>query len=213
MSRYETEEEQIEALKSWWKKNGTSLLTAILVVVVTISGWRYWQNSEFVKSANASATFEVLQNSELQGNFGEVAREALKLMNENPESPYAFAAALLHAKFNLDKAEYDEAKIHLQWAIDHAPSPELKATAQMRMARVYAQESNFDQANTVLSSIELPKGDSALVADIDYLKGLIALSKGNKEAAFTAFQAVMDNLKTDDNLRGLAEIQLADLAK
>ncbi len=213
MSRFETEEEQVEAIKSWWKKNGTSLLTAILVVVVAVSGWRYWQNSQFVASANASATFEVLQDRSLQGNFGDVAREALKLMNENPESPYATAAALLHAKYDLEKGEIEQAKTNLQWAIDHAPSAEMKAIAQVRMARLLAQQTKFDDAQSLLSNIQRGGDDSALAADIDYLQGLIALSKQELQQAQAAFQSVMDNPNTDDNLRGLAEIQLADIAQ
>ncbi|HHS99638.1 MAG TPA: tetratricopeptide repeat protein, partial [Thiomicrospira sp.] len=66
MSRYETEEEQIEAFKSWWKKNGTQLLSAILVVVLVFSGWRYWTNTKYVESVNASSTYELLQASYIQ---------------------------------------------------------------------------------------------------------------------------------------------------
>jgi len=213
MSRFETEDEQVEAIKSWWKKNGTALLTVILVVVVAISGWRYWQNSEFVESANASATFEVLQSRSLQGSFGDVARDALKLMNENPESPYAAAAALLHATYDYEKADIEQAQTNLQWVIDHATSEELKAIAQIRMARLLAQQSKLDDAQAILAKIPRDAEDSALSADIDYLQGLIALSKQELTQAQTAFQSVIDNPNTDDNLRGLAEIQLADIAQ
>lgn len=212
MSRFETEEEQIDAIKSWWKKNGTALLTGVLVVVVAVSGWRYWQNSQFVASANASATFEVLQNRALQGNFGEVAREALKLMNENPESPYATAAALMHAKYDIEKGDLEKAKENLQWAIDHSPSIELQSIAQMRLARLLAQQAEYTQAENLLGSIALAE-QTALKADIDYLKGLLALSQQDNEQALQWFQAVLTNEQTDDNLRGLAEIQLADLTQ
>ena len=87
MSRYDTEEEQVEAIKTWWKKNGTQLLTAILVVVLAVSGWRYWTNTQYVNSVNASSINELLQANYQQGSFGEVSREALKLMQEQPESP------------------------------------------------------------------------------------------------------------------------------
>lgn len=217
MSRNEHEEEQIEAIKSWWKKNGTALLTVVLVVVATFSGWRYWQNSQYVSAANASATFEVLQSKYQQGSFGDVAREALKLMNENPDSAYASAAAMLHAKFSFEKGDFEEAQKNLQWVTEHSNSIELKATAQLRMARLLAQSGDYDQAQKTLSAISLPKGQaqeqSALSADIEYVKGLIALSQNDSEQAFMSFQSVMDNPNTDDNLKGLAEIQLADLAK
>lgn len=34
MSRYETEEDQVEAIKQWWQKNGTQLLSGIFGVGV-----------------------------------------------------------------------------------------------------------------------------------------------------------------------------------
>ena len=213
MSRYQSDDEQIDAIKSWWKKNGTSLLTGILIVVATASGWRYWQNSQFVEKANASATFEMLQVSEAQGSFGDVAREALKLMNESPKSPYASAAALLHAKYSLQKGDQEEATANLQWVVDHAPDVELKAVAQMRMTRLLSQQGQFDDALQMLETIKVPTNALAMVAERSYLKGLIMLSKANLDEARMAFQAVVDNPETDENLRGLAGIQLADLAQ
>ena len=120
MSRYETEEEQIEAFKSWWNKNGTQLLSAILVIVLAFSGWRYWTNTQYVESVNASSMYEVLQVNLQQGSFGEVSREALKLIQEQPKSPYAVGAALLFATYSYDKGDTQEAIDHLHFVANNA---------------------------------------------------------------------------------------------
>ncbi len=213
MSRYETEEEQVEAIKSWWKKNGTSLLTSILIFVVIFSGWRYWDNYNRVQATNASSLFEVMQLNMQQGTFGEVSREALKLMQEQPESPYAAAAAMLMAKYSLSKGETEEAQQHLQWVNDHAQDATLKRTAMMRLARVLADQKQYDQAQMVLDQISSQQLLPVEKGHFDYLLGLLALAQNDMSKAAEAFTNVVDNIDASKTLKGLAQIQLDDLPK
>ena len=37
------EQEQLEALKAWWKDNGNLILGTVLVVMVAMGSWRGWQ--------------------------------------------------------------------------------------------------------------------------------------------------------------------------
>lgn len=212
MSRYETEEEQIEAIKSWWKKNGTQLLTAVLVVVVAISGWRYWNHHQAVKATNASAIFEVLQANMQQGTFGEVSREGLKLIQEQPESPYASGAALLLAKFSLDKGDLDDAKQQLEWVRTQGADEALKQVATLRLARLLADQKDYSQAQETLNSISAKQLPVAEKANFDYVSGLIALGQEDKEAARQAFSKVVENTDASKTLKGIAQIQLDDLA-
>jgi len=213
MSRYETEEEQIEAFKSWWNKNGTQLLSAILVIVLAISGWRYWTNTQYVESANASSTYELLQASQQQGKFGEVSREALKLIQEQPESPYATGAALLFSTYSYEKGDTEEAINHLNWVTNNAADSALKVTAHIRLARIYSDAENLSEAQIQLDKLKAMNLTGAAKGSFDYVTGMIALKKQEAEKAFTAFTAVVANQKTEKNLLGLAQIQLDDLAK
>ena len=213
MSRYETEEEQIEAFKSWWNKNGTQLLSAILVIVLAFSGWRYWTNTQYVESANASSIYEVLQANLQQGSFGEVSREALKLIQEQPESPYAVGAALLFATYSYDKGDTQEAIDHLNWVANNAEDSALKVTAHIRLARIYTDSKNFTEAEAQLSQLESMNLSGAAKGNLDYATGMVALQQQDSEKAFTAFTAVINNPETEKNLLGLAQIQLDDLAK
>ncbi|MDG6778444.1 tetratricopeptide repeat protein [Thiomicrorhabdus sp. zzn3] len=212
MSRYETEEEQIEAIKSWWKKNGTQLLTLILVVVVAISGWRYWNHQQAVKATNASAIFEILQANMQQGTFGEVSREGLKLIQEQPESPYASGAALLLAKFSLDKGDVGEAKHHLEWVRVNGADAALKQVATLRLARLLADQKEYSQAQEMLTSISSNQLPAAEKANFDYVSGLIALGQEDKDAARQSFAKVVENMDASKTLKGIAQIQLDDLA-
>lgn len=211
MSRYETEEEQVEAIKAWWKKNGTSLLTAILVFVVAFSGWRYWNNYNQVQATNASSLFEVMQLNMQQGTFGEVSREALKLMQEQPESPYASAAAMLMAKYSFSKGEFSEAQQHLEWVNEHAQDEMLKHTAMMRLARVLADQKQFAEAQSVMDKLNAQALLPAEKSHYDYISGLMALAQNDVTSASSAFKAVVENAGASKTLQGLAQIQLDDL--
>lgn len=213
MSRYETEDEQLDAIKAWWKKNGSQLLTVILIGVLAFSGWRYWTNSKWVESTNASSLFEVLQSSMQQGKFGEVSREALKLVQEQPESPYAIGAAMLYAKYSLEKGETDEAIQHLTWVSETAEDTQLRNLALLRVARIQADIKSFEAAEKNLTSLSQANLNGAEKANFDYISGLVALAQGSEVVAQQAFQNVVMNVDTEKNLMGLAQIQLDDLSK
>jgi predicted negative regulator of RcsB-dependent stress response len=38
---YDTEEEQVEALKRWWKENGQATLAGLVLGIIVILGWNY----------------------------------------------------------------------------------------------------------------------------------------------------------------------------
>ena len=211
MSRYETEEEQVDAIKAWWKKNGTSLLTSVLIFVVAFSGWRYWDNHNKVQAINASSMYEVMQLNMQQGTFGEVSREALKLMQEQPESPYASAAAMLLAKYSFSKGEFTDAQQHLEWVKEHAKDDVLQRTAMMRLARMLADQQQFDEAKTVMANVTASKLSPSEQGHFDYISGVISIAQNDQNAARDAFKSVVDNTGASKTLKGLAQIQLDDL--
>jgi len=213
MSRYDTEEEQIDAIKAWWKKNGTSLLTSILIFVVVFSAWRYWNNYNQVQATNASSMYEVMQLNMQQGTFGEVSREALKLMQEQPSSPYASAAAMLMAKYSFSKGDFAEAKQHLEWVNTHAEDDTLKRTSLMRLARVLADQKQFDEAKTVMSNVTVSQLLPSEKSHFDYINGVIAIQQNDLALARDGFKRVVDNVGASKTLKGLAQIQLDDLPK
>ncbi len=212
MSRYETEDEQVEAIKSWWKKNGTQLLSALLVVVIAISGWRYWTNAQYIDSANASSLFEALQVNMERGTFGEVSREALKLIQEQPDSPYSVGAAMMYAKYSLDKGETEEALAQYEWITENAKDAQLRNIAYISLARIQIDLQNLDAAQAHLDFLTKANLKGAEKSVLDYAFGLMAIAKSDSESAQLAFKRVVENEKTETNLLGLAQIQLDDLA-
>ena len=59
MDSFRSEDEQIQALKTWWKENGMSTLLTVCVALAVVFGWRGWQNQQ---QANVDAAAFAYQN-------------------------------------------------------------------------------------------------------------------------------------------------------
>lgn len=212
MSRHDTEQDQLEAIKAWWDKYGTLLLSVILAIVVSFSGYRYWQSYTFSKAAEASSVFEVLDMSHANGVFGEVSREARRLMQDQPRSPYAGSAALMLADFHWQAGEVEDTVDALNWIINSKQSVDLKQVAQLRLARVYIQQAEFEAADVQLKQLQSARLSPAAAANVDYVAGLLALAQQQSEQAYLMFKRVADNEQAQADLRNLASIQMDDLA-
>lgn len=212
MSRHDTEQDQLEALKAWWDKYGTLLLSVILAIVVSFSGYRYWQSYTFNKAAEASSIFEVLDMSQANGVFGEVSREARRLMQEQPKSPYAGSAAMMLANFHWQAGEVEEAVDALSWVANSQQSVDLKQVAQLRLARIYIQQADFAAAQSSLDQLNAQRLQPAAQANVDYIAGLLALAQNQIAQAHGFFKQVADNEQAQADLRNLASIQMDDLA-
>jgi predicted negative regulator of RcsB-dependent stress response len=213
MSKYETDEEQIAAIKDWWNKNSTSLLSTILVVAVGWFGWTYYQNDKRVKAESASTIFNVMEASLAQNKFGDIAREGMKLIKEQPDSPYSAGASLLLAKYHLQQNKTEQAMKDLQWVIDHSTDASLVLVAKFRMVNVLVDLKKNEQANEILDAIQAEKLLPAEQANLAYLKGTLALKENKTDVAILLFKQVVENEKSAANLIRLSQLQLDDLSK
>lgn len=211
MSRYDTEQEQLDAIKAWWNKNGTFLLSGVLVIAIAVAGWRYWQAYQYGQAATASAMFEVLEISQQNGQFGEVAREARKLMQEQPASPYAGSAALMLAQFHWEKAEHNEAAEAFNWILQADQTAEMKLAATMRLARLNIELKQFDQAQANLEQLTKLAQAEQQKANVSYISAMLAFAQNDKVKAYSEFKAIVDNPSVAQDLKNLARLQMDDL--
>ena len=66
MNDYVNENEQWEAIKAWWKKNGIQLIVVMIIGLAVGFGWRYWESHRLNQKEAASQLFDQLF---LQSNF------------------------------------------------------------------------------------------------------------------------------------------------
>jgi predicted negative regulator of RcsB-dependent stress response len=195
---YGSDEEQVEALKSWWKDNGSSLLMGVAIVLVAFFGMRQWQSSQTGSSGAASDLYQQLSQLAVSSVQTEVTAEQLQqadaiyqqLKNDFADSIYSRYAALAMAKFLVEKGDEARAATELQWILDNPklgmlrkPEEELFMVARLRLARIKLSMGDPDAALALLKEVQ-PGSFNASFAE---LEGDILLEKGDADGAKAAY--------------------------
>ncbi|MEJ2404997.1 MAG: tetratricopeptide repeat protein [Candidatus Thiodiazotropha sp.] len=204
MSVYETEEEQVEAIKKWWKENGSSVLIGLVLGLSGVFGWQAWGNYKERIGAEASVGFSQMLNA-VQGTDTESALKQAELLEKNYDgTAYAVFGGLAEARLLLDKDDQAAAKAKLESVIKQAQEPSLVRLARLNLARILLDEGAYDEASKLVA------GDAgAFKGEYTVLRGDIALANGDKAAAAEAYTQAMTEEVGD---RGLLQMKLDDLA-
>lgn len=198
------QQEQFEAIKSWWTQYGKlAIVTVIggLLVVGGIRGWHYYQNSQ---AAAAVALFSQLQGAERASDHKKVRDIAAQMIEHYASTEYAAIAALAAAKSDFDTGDLAAAKARLQWTMENAKEDELRDVARLRLARVLIDEKKPDEA---LKLLEAKHGDSftGLYSDV---KGDVLLAQGKRQEARAAYQVALEKSDAASPLRQIIQLKL-----
>lgn len=186
---YETDDEQVEALKKWWNENGTSTLVTIVLVIVCVFGWQGWQKQ---KQESINTASEIYQNmlgaaNGADGNPGKEQRAtanhlATTLKQDFPDSTYAQFAALYKAKLAVEDKKLDEAVQELKWVLESGAISDIILETRLRLARVYYSQDKYTEA------LEQLKGDvSVYGAAYEEVKGDVFNAQGEQDKAKLAY--------------------------
>jgi len=212
MAELRTEEEQIQAIKDWWKKNGSSLLIGIGAALAIVFGWQAWQNHQAQQRAEAANQFATLLNAfadESDENASEtVAFVAENLRNDFSKSAYAIYGNLVLARQQMMVDGNAEAAIDsLNWALDKAADyPALSLVVRNRLARAQFAAERYDDA---LATLEAAASADAFAGVFSELRGDILLAKGDTDGARDAYLAARE--QNQQGRSGILELKLSDL--
>ncbi|HFD92425.1 MAG TPA: tetratricopeptide repeat protein [Gammaproteobacteria bacterium] len=188
MSAYETDDQQVEAIKKWWRENGKALIFGAVLAVAGVGVGSYWFQYQSGRAESASVEYGQLLSELGQDNREAVLKRGEFLVNTYPKTGYAALAALIVAKARVEAGEMAAARAQLQWVIDNADLPELKNVARLRLARIQLAEGNAQQALATLSGIE----GNAFAAAAEEIRGDAYMAQGDTGAARTAYQKALD---------------------
>ena len=201
---FETEEQQVEALKKWWKENGKQVVVGAVIGFGLIIGWRYYLDYSEKQAAQASALFEQVIQSEGSENVDKSAVYE-KLKANYSSTPYSSAAALVVAKsFYLD-GEKEKAISVLNEVIANSKLDVVGQVAIERKVRVLIDLGKADDALTALN-VEVLPGFEAIFAELtgdahvlkgDFYKARLSYDKAlllNQSASKRLLQMKRDNL-------------------
>ena len=87
MAELRTEEEQVQAIKDWWKKNGSSLLIGIGAALAIVFGWQAWQNHQAQQRTEAANQFANLLVDMAVSGDGQKAWPAMQHLLDRLQGP------------------------------------------------------------------------------------------------------------------------------
>jgi predicted negative regulator of RcsB-dependent stress response len=187
MNAYRTDDEQVEAIKNWWRENGKSIVGGIVLGLGAIVGWQWWQQHTQVQGENASILFDNMTQAVERGDTARALAEGQQLVGEYASTAYASFAALELARLAYEQGEKSAARGHLQWVIDSAPDPAVAELARLRLGQLLLDMEDLAGLQALLQAEPLPE----FVADFAELRGDLARARGEGDAARAAYRDAM----------------------
>lgn len=198
------EQEQLDALKAWWKDNGNWVLGVLLVAVIGVSSWRGWQYYQHQQASGAASLYQQVVEQVGSNDPKRVNDAAAAVMDKFSSTAYAPRAALLAAQVNEQGKDVAHAKAQLQWVIDHASEDALKDVARLRLAAVLLDEKNYADA---LKQLEARHAESfdGLYAD---LRGDVLSAQGKADDARSAYKLAYEKFDAQSMYRNLIQMKI-----
>ena len=186
--QYETEEQQVEALKEWWAENGRAVILGIVIGIAIIGAWMWWKTHQENKAIAASDTFSQSIDALQSGDFAKAAELGSTAQNDHDGSLYAAYASMAAARAAVEEGDLEAASSHLQWAVDNATLDDVSTVARVRLARVKAALGDASAGLSVLPG----SYNDAFKALVEEARGDLHVAAGDAEAARAAYQIALD---------------------
>lgn len=191
MTDFQTDEEQIAALKKWWSENAKAIISGIVLGVGGLLGWNYWQSYTHDRAVASSQVYYSLESS-INSNDEAAIGSSLALLEEKySATPYLELAKLLLAKQHVEAGKLDVAEGDLQWVIDNARTDNSRDIAKLRLSEVFIANNKFDKALSLLDS-GIPASYTSLIEEY---RGDAYAGNGSVDKARAAYDRALISSK------------------
>lgn len=183
------QQEQLDAIKGFWKDNRKWIMPLLTSAIVIAAGYNIWNWYAHQKATKASDALSALELALTEQNL-EKAKVAYKALDADYASTtQAALGGLRLAKAYVSAGDLPQARATLE-AVQKSADDEFAWIARIRLAGVLLDEGNAAAALTVISG-KPPKAFLALVQD---RKGDVHAALGQKEEARAAWKAAAEGL-------------------
>jgi predicted negative regulator of RcsB-dependent stress response len=197
------EQEQLDAIKAWWKQYGNLVTWILIAVLGTYAAWSGWNLYQRNQAGQAAQLYDELQKAVGAKDVAKVLRAAGDMEEKFGRTTYAEMSALAAAKAAFDANDLKAAKAQLLWVIEHGDE-EYKALGRIRLAGVLLDEKAYDEALKQLAA-ELPAQFRGVAAD---RKGDILVAQNKLEEARAAYRSALDLTDQRSSARQLIQLKL-----
>lgn len=201
------DEEQLEQIRDWWRRNGRSVLIGVGAALAMVIGWQQWGAWEARQQASAANLYSSVLANLNDSNLSAAVEQFTVLSDAHSRSPYAVFAGLSVAAQQVEQGEPETAAETLSQLDPQAADSVFADLVRLRHAEALAAAGQNDVA---LSALE-PVSAGDLAGRFLELKGDLLFATGEREAAIQAYQEALEQLL--GQRRTLVELKLGDLGE
>ena len=201
MEQFATEEQQVEAIKRFWKDNGTAIIIGAVLGLGDLWAWRYYSDSQLEAKAQASVEYQQAVET-LQSDNG--LSNVEQFISNHSDSGYASIARFMKVSKLVENNELEQAATTLQEVMSSTGDNNLKTLAGIQLARIQLEQSDTDKALATLEGLD-NEAFSSLIAEV---KGDVLAGQGKLDDARMAYTKALE----DNASNQLVKMKLDNLA-
>lgn len=199
------EDDELEKVKAWWKENGKSIIIGVGLGLAIIIGTNAWKSWKIRQAEQGSALYEQMMVQQ-DSNKEAFTQAAQNLMSQYGSTGYAGLAGLMLAKQAWNDGDKAAAQEKLEWVMNNAKMPSQKNIARIRLATVYLDSGNRDQAASLLAvPAEEKVGFESWYAE---LAGDLKHAAGDIDGARDDYTTALKDLASSSDYRDALQMKL-----
>lgn len=199
-----TDEERLQLIKKWWRENGGSIVTGVVLGLAVLFGSKAWFSYQDGKAQTASNLFTVVMSALQSGDAMAVTEKTSMLATEYGDTPYAALAALALAKSKIIDGDLNAAQAQLHWVLDNSNSDIFQDIARLRLARVLIAMGDLEGADALLKQAVQGNAFDPLYTEV---RGDVNIARGDTVAANQAYQQALAATAAEAPGRHLLELK------
>ena len=201
------EQEQLDALKAFWKQYGNALTWILIAVLGAYAAWNGWNYYQRRQAEQAAAMYDELDRASAAAEADKANRVFADLRERFLKAAFTAQGGLLAAKVLAEKGQLEPAQTAFAWVAENATDEDVRALARLRWSGLLLDEKKYDEALKVLEGIKSTSME-ALSAD---RRGDILMLQGKKSEAVASYRAAWQALPESLDYRRLVEAKLTAL--
>ena len=208
MDSYLDERERWDALIGWLRGNGPSILAGVLLAVLGLGGYRWWQARVAQRDLGAEALYAQMASAFGRGDDTRAFAAAGQIERRFGSTPYADQARLASAAAFVRDGQLGRAASELRVVMMHAHDPILALIARLRLARVQIAQNQAQAALATLDGVN-PQAFAARYAEV---RGDAYYALGNRSAALAQYRLARATDPGGETNANLLNLEISDLA-
>lgn len=208
MDELKTEEEQVEALRAWWSEYGAYVIGGVVLGGLILFGFNYQSNARLEAQQEASALYDELADTIVDGELEEAEDIAGRIAEEYANTAYVAQSKLAMARMYMDENRDEDAVTVLRELVALKDASALGQVARLRLAKVLLYQ---DKAEEALDAVTGEEGD-AFAARFAEARGDAFVALERYDEARSAYQAALAAPNAAQTLdQGYVRLKLLDL--